>query len=880
MKGTLLGPYRVDDKLGEGGMGEVYAATDTRLGREVAIKILPEEFAVDPDRLARFEREARAAAALNHPHIAAVYDIGLEGSTHFMVQELLQGQTLQDRIAAGKIPPSAALQYAIEIAEALGAAHAAGIAHRDLKPANVFVTRQDHAKVLDFGLAKLTEKAVRGDGSATQSPTVLATSTGQIMGTAGYMAPEQITGEDVDTRADIFAFGCLLFEMLTGQRAFGGKNLPEVLHRIANESPTSPSSVNPSVGPDLDRLVAKCLAKEPSRRYQGAADLAVDLREIASAPETAAPEPTAPAASEPRARAGLGFVAAAAAGGLLAGMILYGAFGPAEPQIPDGDPLHMPLRGVAGLDTENWDQMALAPDGRHIAFATRRGPAQLWSLAEAGSLRSVPETEGARVPFFSPDGHWLGYQGSDSRLYRVPVAGGRPQPFTETLGTPIGGVTWRPDDSFLIRTAYEHPLMLMASLSAPLDSLLAIDREAGEAGMGPGRLLPDGEQLLYSFWDDRWRIAVRSLASGDRTVLTQGYGARYVPTGHLVWILAQQMMAATFDPETLEMGDPVQLLTAVSAAPGWGRPGYDFNADGTLLYLQAPENRTQDLIRIEEDGSRSVIRPGDREFTYLSVSPDGRFIGLAVLTVDGDTQVWSYDQERDDLVPIAQQEGWDQFPFFLPDGRIGFVTERNLGGDLMVRDADGLGPEADYLRADQYLNQPDVSTAGDVLAGIVPQAGGARQIWVYPRDDRENPIRLVDDPGVVEQANFSPDGRFVTYSSELSGRPEVYVIAYPPEPDGTRWKVTTAGGAQPQWTEDGRYIFFYNADAIWRVRVPGAAPFRTGAPTRFADYRGRPYAWATGPDGSYVIIAEELDPPQPTLVLNWFTELERRLPTR
>jgi len=366
MVGGRLGPYEIVDKLGEGGMGEVYLARDARLGREVAVKVLPAEFAGDPDRLDRFEREARAAAALNHPHIAAVFDIGAEDGTHYIVQERLEGSTLRERLDRGRLPLGTALELSTEIAEALAAAHAAGIVHRDLKPENVFVSEDGHAKVLDFGLAKLTEPARPRDGSATQSPTVLGTSAGQIMGTAGYMAPEQVTGEDVDARADVFAFGCLLYELAGGERAFEGKNLPEVLHRLSNEEPRSLEKAAPGLPPELSRIVRKCLAKEPARRYQGAADLAVDLRALVAEVEAGRAPATATAATSKRAGAGPAVIAAAAAAGLGLGAILYATLQARGPS-PAGDvgPIHLSLSSVEGLDSENWTQMALSPDGRN-----------------------------------------------------------------------------------------------------------------------------------------------------------------------------------------------------------------------------------------------------------------------------------------------------------------------------------------------------------------------------------------------------------------------------------------------------------------------------------------------------------------------------------
>jgi len=885
MRGDRLGPYSLLEPLGAGGMGEVWLAEDTRLGRKVAIKLLPEEFANDAERRSRFEREARAAAALNHPHIAAVYDIGSEGDKHFMVQEYLQGADLRARINAGRMPLVEALTLAAEVADGLAVAHAAGIAHRDLKPENIFVVESGHAKILDFGLAKLTERAATRDSSATQSPTVLATSAGQIMGTAGYMAPEQIAGEEVDERADLFAFGCVLYEIISGKRAFAGKNLPEVLHRLANEEAAPLTQLDPTLPVELDRISGKCLAKSVSRRYQGAADLAVDLRNLIADVESGRTTAADAAPEQVRAGAPAWAIGAAAAAGLLAGGLLYSMLGgtsAAPVPAAAGEPVHLPLRDVPGLDADTQTQMALSPDNRYLAFATESTEAQLWDLSGGAAPRAIPETFGATSPFFSPDGHWLGFVGPDNRLYRVPAEGGRPQPFTEPIGPEILAIDWRDSGPITVMTAFSDPLMQIAEVGAEPETLFGKDRELGEAGLGTGYFLPDGDQVVYSFWDDRWRVAVRSVSTGERTVLTQGFGARYVPTGHLVWSLAQQLMAATFDPVTLELGEPVQLITAIGAVPGWGRSAYDFNPRGTFVYLQAPEDRTTAILRLDADGSRSVIRTGDREFTAVAVSPDGRRLGLQLLTIDGDSQIWNYDIDRDDLVPLGQGAGWDQYPFFLgPGDELAYVSERNGGrGDIYARAANGGGTERQLTSSDPYRNGPHSSREGIIVSRIDDPETRDNDIWAWESDDLETGRPLVAGPGNDEDPHITPDSRFVAYASNRTGRFEVFVVPYPGGPDESEWKVTTEGGRAPRWTADGRQLFYLSDGMIWRVAVTGTDPFRTSVPEPFARFGGLPRGWDVAPDGSHVIAIEELAPPRPQIILDWFTELERRLPTR
>lgn len=400
--GQKLGPYEIVEQLGAGGMGEVWLAEDTRLGRKVAIKVLPAEYAGDPDRLARFEREARAAAALNHPHIAAVFDVGHEGGIHFMVQEHLEGRTLREAIAEGRMPLKTGLKLALEIAEGLGAAHAEGIVHRDLKPDNVFVTPDGHAKILDFGLAKLTEMAAPSGGSASMSPTVLGTMAGQMMGTAGYMAPEQVEGVGVDQPADIFAFGCVLYELATGQQAFRGKNLVETLHRVSNSDPDGLVTVDGELPADLQRILDKALAKQAAERYQTAGDLAVDLRVLMGAVESGAAVPVAQAGASSGGGPSRVAVAAIAVAALLVGA---GAGVVLTPPIQQPMPVtHFEFDMVKDGQFTSRDTrpLSISADGEWVAFGDE-GQVRLRQLSELG-LKAVRGATAPRTPVFSPDG--------------------------------------------------------------------------------------------------------------------------------------------------------------------------------------------------------------------------------------------------------------------------------------------------------------------------------------------------------------------------------------------------------------------------------------------------------------------------------------------
>ena len=458
--GTKLGPYEITEQLGAGGMGEVYLAQDTRLGRKVAIKVLPAEFASDPERLARFEQEARAAAALNHPHIAVVHDIGTEGNTHFMVQEYLEGDTLREPLEKGALPLKKALGLATEIAEALAAAHAAGIIHRDLKPENIFVTKEGHAKVLDFGLAKLTEVAGAGSpGGATQSPTIMGTVAGQVMGTAGYMAPEQVEGSDkIDHRADLFAFGCVLYEMVSGRQPFAGKSMLDILHRIADEEPQPLGDINPDLPAQLQWMLKKCLAKQPDKRYQTAGELVIDLQALRADVElgTAFLLGGQPVVAVETAR-GIPWKLAAPVAILL--VVVAALLGWWARQPEPGSTIRLQLDPLVDtIRSQGGSAVVLSPDGRHVAYV-ENGPTggstlylraldqQDWTTLAS----SADNLDAPYHPFFSPDGQWVGFV-TPTELKKASITGGTPQSIA-----PVARVEVRIGDPTIRSSSHQTP---------------------------------------------------------------------------------------------------------------------------------------------------------------------------------------------------------------------------------------------------------------------------------------------------------------------------------------------------------------------------------------------------------------------------------------
>ena len=613
--GHNLGPYTILEPLGAGGMGEVYLAEDTRLGRKVAIKVLPVEFASDPERLARFEQESRAAAALNHPHIAAVYDVGSEGDTQFMVQEYLQGESLRDALEPGPMVPKRALALAVEIAEALTAAHRAGIVHRDIKPENIFVTPDGHAKVLDFGLAKLTElSAASGPGGATMSPTMVGTMAGQVMGTAGYMAPEQVGGAEVDGRADLFTFGCVLYEMVTGQRAFAGRSLHETLSHIVHEEPAEPQVAGLRVAGELGRLLDKCLQKDPAERYQGAGDLAVDLRMAAAEIESGGLA-EARGSAEAGARSGLPVGLAAALGVVTLGSLLLAG---RSLMWPSGEPpavlrleISAPQLGgarsvVAGAS------LAISPDGHSIVTLALSGAEDRLFLRRLHQESTVelPQTEGAYAPFFSPDSSWVGFM-SGNTMYKTSLTNPGARTPLATIPGIARGIAWTDQDEIIFSST--NGIWRVSATGGEPELFLGPGAVPGAMYLRNPSALPGGGAVLLEVTDDRGvpSLCILDLTTGSLADLgIEGYGPRYATSGHLVYVgLDEGVWAVPYDHSARALAGAAVLLPVNPDISRNGEAGLSISNDGTLAYLPASGDNRRELIWIDRDGTRSPVLP-------------------------------------------------------------------------------------------------------------------------------------------------------------------------------------------------------------------------------------------------------------------------------
>ena len=892
MIGKSLGPYEIIDMLGAGGMGQVYLAKDTRLGRNVAVKVLPAEFASDPERLARFEQEARAAAALNHPHIAAVFDVGKavvegeSGDVHYMVQEHLEGQTLGDRLESkGAMSTKTALDLAVEIVEALAAAHGAGIVHRDLKPPNIFVSTDGHGKVLDFGLAKLTEFTGVGGSADSRSPTMVGTVAGQVMGTAGYMAPEQVEGEKIDHRADVFAFGCVLYEMITGRRAFAGKNVLDTLHKIANSEPQPLAEVSDQIPADLQRIVRKCLAKEPSARYQTAGDLVVDLRSLASEVETGTALalgavstilPQAAAANAPKKSLGVAVASGVAAGIVMGALAIWFWLGAAPDNVTRFE-ITLPEGYVLGRG------VAVSPDGRDVVFSGTDpdGKTGLFrrSLDDLAPVFITGSDDG-QLPLYSPDGEWIVFNESD-RLAKIPAEGGEPLELA-----PIGTNThasWAPDDTVV---SENRGVIYRVSSAGGTPEVLI------EGGSDPRYDTPfalaDGRHILIGVREGgTWSVGVLDADTGEiKKLVENAEGPGYLPTGHLTFGRAGAVWAQAFDVGTLEVsGTPFPLRSGVSTFQN--RPQLTVAPDGTMVYLPGSGGERDALVWLDPSGEiTKASEPAPGPITSPRLSPDEQFIAMTVVVDDGGTRVYTYDRRRSTFSLLrGLDESVSTRPVWTPDGEwIYYAAQTEGDWDIYRAPVDRSAPPERFLErpGSQFPNQ--VSPDGKFL---LFRDGGPPDVSVVALDGGE-PEPFVAETHVELHATFSPDGRWVAFTSDAAGQFEVYYTPFPGP--GRITQISSNGGSAPVWAKDGSRIYYRVSGALMEAEVVPGSDLEFDAPREVVSDRVIPASrrgtnFDSARDGRLLVSNLLLGGPnseRPSLVvvLNWFEVVERLAPKR
>ena len=900
--GTRVGPYEVTAHIAAGGMGEVYRAHDASLSRDVALKVLPAQLAADPERLTRFRREAQVLASLNHPNIAAIYGLEEDKSEGVLalVLELVEGPTLSECIAHGSLSMGKAdwngwqrglsidesIHVARQLADALETAHDKGIVHRDLKPTNIKVMSDGAVKVLDFGLAKALsdDSAIeRAEDADSSSPTITAmgAQAGVILGTPAYMSPEQARGARLDRRTDIWAFGAVLFEMLTGTQVFAGQTISDTLAAVLRADVDWPSL--PAQTPlGVRKLLRLCLEKDAKRRlpHIGSARLELDDVLAATTDETEVAPPPTWRRVLPWAVAGIVIV--------IAGVLTWNLTRPEPDQRVTR--LSVAIPAETSLSPSTSSNVALSDDGSRLAFTTGQGESARLYIREMDELEAtmVEGSDGASSPFFSPDGQWVAFY-AGTQLKKAPLDGGSPITIVDKGDTSAFSGEWGTDDTIVYAQSYASGLFRVSSNGGEPEPLTTPDAAAGELGHWFPQLLPDGDSVLFTVYVsplENSRTEILTLSTGERrTVLEAATFVRYVPTGHLIYpTQSNTLIAAPFDLAALEVTGPA---TPVLEDVVFGRDAnsqFSFSDDGAFAYVPASAlSADQMLVWVGRDGTLRPATEERRRYAQPELSPDGQRV--AVRIEDERSDIWVLELERGTLTKVTFTEGLDDSPVWTSDGdRLLFTTE--LGGpafDLFWTASDGSG-EAEELYVTQFDKFAKSLSPDDALLAFReshPDTSG--DIWILPLAEGGELQPFVRTPFNETEPEFSPDGRWVAYQSNESDRFEIYVQAYPGP--GGKTQISPDGGTEPRWAKSGRELVYRSGTQMIAVEIESGAELTAGAPMLLfegdflADDFSRNYD-VTADGEQFIMVADDPDATEPHIevVLNWFEELQARAP--
>jgi eukaryotic-like serine/threonine-protein kinase len=873
--GTKLGPYEIVALLGAGGMGEVYKAKDTRLARTVAIKVLPQSFSEDRERRARFEREAKAISALNHPHICTLHDIGQQDGIVYLVMEHLEGESLADRLLRGALPLDQVLRYGAETAQALDMAHRSGIVHRDLKPGNIILAKSG-VKLLDFGLARLREVETEEPSLLSSVPTQdkPLTEKGTIVGTLAYMAPEQLEDKDTDARTDIWALGLVLYEMTTGKKALSGDSPASLIGAILKEEPLPLTQLQPMAPPSLDRVVKNCLVKDPDERWQSAHDIAAELRWIAEASSD-----EVRARDQKQKRSYIGWIVA----GLLAlGMaaLIVTRPDPPEPRVVRAS--ISPTEGTAV------DAISLSPDGRYLAYtgSSSGARARLWILPlDSDTPRSLTGTEGATYPFWSPDSRFLGFF-ADGSLKKVDIALGLVESLC-TVASPRGG-TWSREGLIVIAPNSGSGLYRIRASGGPLSAVTSVDVSKQENSHRWPTFLPDGRHLLYyarSGQSERSAIFVTSLDSKEtRRLVATSSNAAYAPPGYLLFEQGGKLVAQRFDAKTLDLtGDAVVVAEDVAYDAGAWRSLFTVSEDGVLAY-QTILGFTNQVAWFDRAGKRLGILPSSEDSYNLSLSPDDNLLAVSRGSFGGrGRDLWLYNLARQGNSRLSFDPGAEVDPIWSPDGsRVVFSFDRDGVFDLYQKPATGSTGEELLLQTSQTKLASDWSPDGRFLVYDSVDTKSNSDLWALPMTGERKPFLLLRTEAEEREARFSPDGRWLAYSSDEQGKSEVFVQTFPDS--GGKWQISSGGGVVPRWRRDGRELFYISLDQeLMAVSVRTDTTFEHDPPRELFESRGvdlftyrSPYAvTADGERFYFNIRAPDAASTPIRLTLNWTAGLKQ-----
>ena len=890
--GAHLGPYEIVALIGAGGMGEVYRARDTRLDRTVAVKVLAAHVAEHPEFRKRFEREARAVSSLNHPHICTLHDIGHQDGVDFLVMEYLEGETLAARLSKGSLPLEQALRLVIQMADALAQAHRQGVFHRDLKPGNIMLTKAG-AKLLDFGLAKV---GVAGRGSGAGETTLDAdlTKKGSILGTFQYMAPEQLEGRETDSRTDIFAFGAVLYEMLAGRKAFEGRSQASLIAAILEHDPPPVSSLQPLTPPVLDRVVRKCLAKDPDERWQNAQDLASELQWIAEGAAATvqtqisqicppgATQPSTPVArqsSRPFAWMAIAVVATLAA--LAVGVAHF------REAPPRGRTVRFLLFPPEKVSLGSYDFPVLSPDGERLAFTGQAsdGTTRLWVRPlDSLAAEPLPGTEGAALPFWSPDSRSIAF--SSRGLKRVDLRGGPPQPVSNRGSL---ADAWSPEGVILLRTFEYAGLSRVAASGGEVQPATTLDASRQEISHHAPQFLPDGRHFLYAAYSstapNAWTIYAGLLDSQERKLLLSAnsnaiHAGSRSGTGHLLFLRGTSLMAQAFDAGGLELrGDPLPVAEQVFLGSPTNIPALAFGAfsaseNGALAYRTGSGMGASELVWLDRQGKRLGTVGEPAAYSNPALSPDEKKLVVCRMNPQvGMRDLWLFDLARGTTSRFTFDPADETNPVWSPDGsRIAFNIIHKGVRDIYQKVASGAGETEPLLESSEIKELADWSADGRSVL-FMPAGRGA---WELPLEGDRKP-RGPFHPSASFTNNFriSPNGRWVAFQSNESGRLEVYVRSFPPS--GGKWQVSTAGGNEPCWRRDGKELFYREGNKLMAVEVKtDSTLFEAGVPKSLFEARletvARQRRYQPAANGQRFLVnvpVETSTSSSITVVLNW-----------
>ncbi|MFQ5639161.1 MAG: protein kinase [bacterium] len=866
MIGKTISHYTILEKRGEGGMGVVYKAEDTKLKRTVALKFLPLQALKSDDDQKRFQREAQAAAALSHTHIAHIYGIDEIDGQWFIAMEYIEGESLKEKIEKGPLKLDEASRIAIQVADGLHAAHEKDIVHRDIKPANIMLTKKGQAKITDFGLAKL-----RGRSKLTK--------TNMTLGTLAYMSPEQAQGQEADHLTDIWALGVVLYEMLTGKIPFTGDYDQVVMYSIVNEDPEPITAVRTGVPMELERVVRKALAKNPNERYQHVDEIAVDLKAVKAAPKSTLKRSSAP---EPQPSQGKrmgmwGLVAIITA--MLAGAAVWEWLRTQVSTPISVSRFHVPLpEGDEWVTSRGAPTLALSPDGRRLVYVARNDKKSQLYLRPLGALEAepIPGTEGALSPFFSPDGQWIGFF-ADDVLKKVRVAGGPPTPITDAPGWHLGA-TWNSADVIVFAGTESAGLFQVSAQGGKPKQLTTTDLDKQERSHRFPTFLPDGKSLLFMQLIGRsvgiWAL---SLQTGKKKFITKGTSPHYLPTGHLLYRHQGSLHAAPFDPARLELTGPaVPLFGGIS---GYGA-GIDLaiSHNGSLAYFTAPSSDRQ-LMLVEQDGRERCINDEVRQFNKPRFSPDGRRLAVQITAPNGGFHYWLYEFDQNTLARLTFN-GVVASAEWTPDGRH-LTISANLGTgtfDIYSIAADFSGEMDTLITSEHDLGLGSWSPDGQWLVYIEKHPETHFDIWAYHFGGSKTPVPLLQTEYWEGTPRLSPDRHWLAYTSDESGQMELYVRPFPGP--GSRSQISVAGAERPVWSPDGKELFYRQENKVMAATLQIGSAVKVLERTELFEKNDVLSDYDIHPNGNQFVMVKNVEDSGSELivVLNWVEELKRLVP--